>query len=172
MMLALEFADFGFGTVVGAIVAGSIAIFLDQRRRTDERRSRFIEERRLMYKNIVQTFEMFGEQMLLFAKFQPYFRRTEELDPEAQQLVQQAFEGLQNSLAKINQRFIDYGVDLSLLGSRAAALAASALLETLDKMLDCIAADERRDLSWMQVIFEGELQNFRHFARQDLGITD
>ena len=172
MILAVEVADFGFGTVVGAVVAGSIAIFLDQRRRTDERKSRFKEERRLMYKNIVQTFEIFGEHMLLIAKFQPYFRRAEELDPEAQQLVQHVFEGLQNSLAKIHHRFFDYGVDLSLLGSRAAALAASALLETLEKMLDCIAADERCDLSWMQVIFEEELQNFRHFARQDLGITD
>jgi hypothetical protein len=31
MMLAVEFADFGFGTVFGAVVAGSIAIVLNQR---------------------------------------------------------------------------------------------------------------------------------------------
>jgi hypothetical protein len=36
MMLAVEFADFGFGTVVGTVVTGSILIFLDHRRRSDE----------------------------------------------------------------------------------------------------------------------------------------
>jgi hypothetical protein len=39
VMLAIEFADFGFGTVVGAIVTGSILILLDQRRRKDEQKA-------------------------------------------------------------------------------------------------------------------------------------
>ena len=105
MMLAIEFADFGFGTVVGAVVAGSIALFLDQRRRTDEKKNRFLEERRLMYRNVAQAFDVMGEQVVLFGKFEPYFRRVEELDPEAQEIVERAYGLLKNILAKTKERY-------------------------------------------------------------------
>jgi hypothetical protein len=90
MMLAVEFADLGFGTVVGAVVAGSIAIFLDQRRRNDEKKNRFLGEKRLMYRNLVKSLELLDEQIILYSKFQPYFKKIDELDPEDQQLVQEA----------------------------------------------------------------------------------
>jgi len=99
-----------------------------------------------------------------------HFRKVEELDPEAQQLVQQVSERLRSSLAKTRQRYRNDGTDFSLLGSPAAKRAATASLETLQQMMACISLDERCDLSWMQVMFEEELQNFRIYARRDLGI--
>lgn len=169
-MLAVEFADFGFGTVVGAVVAGSIAVFLDQRRRKDEKKSRFLEEKRLMYRNVVQAFDAMAEQVILFGKFDPYFRRAEELDPEAQELVERAYQLLNKSLAENRRRYWDDRTDFSLLASREAKQAATAALGTLQQMLVCIAADEPCDWTFMQVILEEQLHNFRYFAREDLGI--
>jgi len=63
MMLAVEFADFGFGTVVGAIVTGSILIFLDHRRRSDEKKNRFLAEKRLAYRSIAQVLDVIDEQI-------------------------------------------------------------------------------------------------------------
>jgi hypothetical protein len=170
MILAVKFADFGFGAVVGAIITGAIWIFLDQRRRNDERKSRFLEEKRLMYRNVVQAFDAMAEQVILFGKFDPYFRRAEELDPEAQELAERAYQLLNKSLAENRRRYWDHGTDFSLLASKAPKRAATAALETMQQMLACIAADEPCDLTVMQVVLEDELHNFRYFVRQDLGI--
>jgi hypothetical protein len=170
MMLAVEFADFGFGTVVGAIVAGAIAIFLDQRRRKDEKKRFFLEEKRLVYKNVVQSLEMFCEQIVLFSKFLPYFNRVEELDPEAQQIVREAYEGLQGTLAQSRRRFDSHSIDISLLGSRRVLSAAKSAMGTLRQMMLCIEEDERCDLTIMQVMFEEQLHRLSYYARHDLGM--
>jgi gas vesicle protein len=170
MMLAVEFADFGFGTVVGAAVAAFVAIFLDQRRRKDEKKNRFLDEKRLMYRNVVQAFEAMAQQIDLFSKFEPFFRKAEELDPEAQELLQQASENLHRMFTETRRRYRDDGTDFSLLASAAAKRSLSGALGTMQQMLICIGADEPCDVSIMQVILEEELQIFRYYARQDLGI--
>jgi hypothetical protein len=170
MLPAVEFADFGFGTVVGTVVAGSIAIFLDQRRRNDERKTRFLEEKRLMYRNVTQAFELLAAQVVFFGKWNSHFMRAEELDPEGLKLLLEAGETAKKTLAETRRRYWDNGTDFSMLASREAKRAATAALETLQQMLACIAADEPCDWTWMQVIFEEQLNHFRHFARRDLGI--
>lgn len=169
MMLTVEFADFGFGTVVGAVVTGFILILLDQRRRKDEKKRLFLEEKRLMYRNVIQTFDLFAAQVVLFGRFDPYFRRVEELDPEAQEMVERAYGLLKNVLAKTKERYWDEGTDFSLLASSSVKRAATAALETMKQMMACIEADEPCDLTVMQVILEEELQNFRFYIRRDLG---
>jgi hypothetical protein len=135
MMLAVQFADFGLGTIVGAVVAGSITIFLDQRRRKDEKKNRFVEEKRLMYRNVVQALELLDEQIILYSKFHPYFKKIEELEPEVQEIAQEAHEKLQKALAETRSRYGDHIVDFSLLSSREAALATESALETLNRIL-------------------------------------
>jgi hypothetical protein len=169
MMLAVEFADFGFGTVVGAVVAGSIAIFLDQRRRKDEKKRLFLEEKRLMYRSVIQSLELLDEQIILYSKFVPYFKEVEEFDEEGQQLVQEVRKGFRKTLAEARSRYDDHLVDFSLLSSRQAAHTAKSAAETLRQILACIEMDEPCNWSFMQVIFEAELQNLRFYVRQDLG---
>ena len=170
MMLAVEFADFGFGTVVGAVVAGSIAIFLDQRRRNDEKKNRFLEEKRLMYRNAIQSLELLDEQIILYSKFQPYLERIEDLNPEDQKLVQEAHERLRKTLSEARSRYDDHLVDFSLLSSRQAANTAKGAAGTLQQIIACIEMDEPCNWSFMQVIFEAQLQNLRYDARRDLGL--
>jgi hypothetical protein len=170
MMLAVQFADFGFGGVVGAVVTGSILIFLDQRRRKDEKKSRFLEEKRLMYRNVAQAFDLLAENVFFFAKWDSWFKRAEELDVEALKLLEETGQASMKHVAEIRQQYANDGTDFSLLASRAAKRAATAALETIQQMLVCIAAEEPCDTSVMEVILKEELQNFRYYARQDLGI--
>jgi len=99
MMLAVEFADFGFGTVVGAVVTGSILILLDQRRRKDEKKRLFLEEKRLMYRNVDQAFDLLAEQVVLFGKWNEIYEKAEELDPEGLELLEGMGLALKKSLA-------------------------------------------------------------------------
>jgi hypothetical protein len=170
MMLAVEFADFGFGTVVGAVVTGFILILLDQRRRNDERKNRFLEEKRLMYRNVAQSFDILAAQVDYFGKWQALFERADELDPEGLKLLEEMGLLLKKTFAETRRRYWDDGTDFSMLASTAAKRAATAALETMQQMLACMAADEPCDWTFMQVMLEGELQNFRYFAREDLGI--
>jgi hypothetical protein len=166
MMLAVQFADFGFGTVVGAVVAGSIAILLDQRRRKDEKKRLFLEEKRLMYRNIADAFDLLAEQVVLFGKWNAHFKKAEELDPEGLKLLETMGLALKGTLAETRRRQYEHGNDFSLLASREAKRAASAAMETIHKMLTCMGAEEPCDWTWMEVILKEELQNFRYFARQ------
>jgi len=169
-MLAVEFADFGFGTVVGAVVTGSILILLDQRRRKDEKKRLFLEEKRLMYRNVDQAFDLLAEQVVLFGKWNEIYEKAEELDPEGLELLEGMGLALKKSLAETRRRSYEHGADFSLLASRAAKEAATAALETIQQMLTCMGAEEPCNWTFMQVILEEQLHNFRYFARQDLGI--
>jgi len=166
----VSLADFGIGTVVGTSITSAVAIFLDQRRRKDEKKRLFFEEKRLMYRNVAQAFDVMAEQVVLFGKFDPYFRRVEELDPEGQEIVERAYGLLKDILAKTKERYWDDQTDFALLASREAKQAATAALETMQQMLACIASDEPCDWTFMQVLLEEQLHNFRYFAREDLGI--
>jgi hypothetical protein len=170
MMLAVEFADFGFGTVVGAVVTGSIAIFLDQRRRKDEKKSRFLEEKRLMYRNVAQAFDLLAEQVVFFGKWGEHVERADEFDSEGLKLLEEMGETLKKTFAETRRRYWNDGADFSLLASGAAKRAASAVMGTLQQMLACMGADEPCNWTWMQVILEEQLHNFHYFARRDLGI--
>jgi hypothetical protein len=73
-------------------------------------------------------------------------------------------------LAETRSRYGDHLVDFSLLSSRKAANAAESALKTLWQIVACIDMDEPCEWSFMQVIFEAELQNLRYYARRDLGM--
>jgi hypothetical protein len=79
-------------------------------------------------------------------------------------------QALKSSIAEARQEYWNDATDFSLLASEATKRVISGALETMQQMLICIAAEEPCDWTWMQVILEHELQNFRYFARQDLGI--
>jgi hypothetical protein len=80
----VQFADFGFGTVVGAVIAGAVAIFLDQRRRRDETKNRFLDEKRRGYMNVILALDMMAGLQLVHTEFAPLLRKLEsgeDLDP-------------------------------------------------------------------------------------------
>ena len=171
-MLSVEFADFGFGTVVGAVVTGFILILLDQRRRKDEKKRLFLEEKRLMYRNTIQAFELLAAQVRYLGMWDARFKdvqEAKELDEEESQFLLETGERAFATLAETQRRWNRDGTDFSILASSSVKRAATAALETIQQMLACIAADEPCDLTVMQVILEEELQNFRYYIRQDLG---
>jgi proline dehydrogenase len=169
-MLAVEFADFGFGTVVGAVVAGSIAILLDQRRRKDEKKRLFLEEKRLMYRNVAQGLELLTAQVLFFGMWNEHFKKAEELDAEELKLLLETGERAKKTLAVTRRRYQEYKTDFALLGSQSAGRAVFEAMETIQQMLACIAADEPCDLTSMEVKLKEQVRNFRYIAREDLGI--
>jgi hypothetical protein len=170
MILAVEFADFGFGTVVGAVVAGSIAIFLDQRRRKDEKKRLFLEEKRLMYRSVLSGIDMLADDLEIFAKAGPYFDRLEELSPEVFELTGQFAVHFSRMIEKTRQQYMDNRVDFPLLGSRASGIAAMKVMSVIDRMYECLTSGEYGKVVELRKEYNSAYRDFRNVVRQDLGI--
>jgi hypothetical protein len=169
-MLAVQFADFGFGTVVGTVVTGSIAIFLDQRRRKDEKKSRFLAEKRLMYRNVLQIHNALADDIALLARMEPFFARLEELEPEAHELLKQAAIQFSRRVAKTQEQYRDHRDDFAVLGSRASGVAAIKVSEVIQRMLNCIISGEPEKVAELREEYDLASRDFLLIVRQDLEI--
>lgn len=170
MMLAVQFADFGFGTVVGAVVGGSITLFINEQRRKDEKKRLFLEEKRLMYRNVAQTYDMLADEMLLLARMEPFFARLDELEPEALELLEQASIHYSRILAKTQEQYMDTRGDFALLGSRASGVAAMKVVDVIKRMLACIDAGEPEKVAKLHEEYRAASRHFHWIIRKDLGI--
>lgn len=168
-MLAVEFADFGFGMAVGAVVAGSINIILDQRRRKDEKKRLFLEEKRLMYRKVVQTFDLLADEMVLLAGMGPYYERLRKREPEALEQLE-VLNVFSRINAKIQEQLLDNHADFTLLGSRASGIAAIKLQDILERMRECIISSEPEKVVELRKEYDSASREFRNIVRQDLGI--
>jgi hypothetical protein len=169
MMLAVEFADFGFGTVVGAVVGGSIAILLDHRRRKDEKKRLFLEEKRLMYRNVIQTYDLLADEMVLLAGMGPYYERLKKREPEALEQLE-LLNVFSRMNAKIREQLLDNHADFTLLGSRASGLASIKLQDIVERMRECIISGEPEKVVELRKEYDSASRDFRNIVRQDLGI--
>jgi hypothetical protein len=170
MMLAVEFADFGFGTVVGAVVTGSILIFLDYRRRKDEKKRLFLEEKRLMYRTVSQAFDTMANGMVFLAWMKPYLETREEHEPEASKQIDQASSVTSMMLEKAQEQVMEYGGDFALLGSRASGAAALKVMDVIQRMQKCIISGEYEKVVELRKEYDSASRDFLSTIRQDLGI--
>jgi hypothetical protein len=169
-MLAVEFADFGFGTVVGAFVTGAILVFLDQRRRKDEKKRLFLEEKRLMYRSVSQAYDMLADNMEILAKVGPYLDRLEELSPEVLELIDQFVANFSRRLEEAKQQYMDHRDDFTLLGSRASGIAATKVLSVAKRMRECLVSGEYEKVLELRKEYNSARRDLRYVMRQDLGI--
>jgi hypothetical protein len=182
MMLAVDFADFGFGTVVGAVIAGSVAIFLDQRRRNWERKNRWQEDKRHLYADFIEANWLIFQSSMTEAAFAIVHEKLEKrLDKHDIDDLTEL--GLMEELMKDAQRFgsrlEEIGSEgklkelvkqLTLIGSNPIRQAADRLADLLYEIQDHLDAGEAEQaLSLAKQYIEAH-QRFSLLARRDLGI--
>lgn len=69
--------DLGIGAVGGSIITGAVAVYIDYRRRRDERTSRYADERLRAYKALIAVLDTVVDRMVLFAEFKPFWPKLE-----------------------------------------------------------------------------------------------
>jgi hypothetical protein len=171
-MLAVEFADFGFGTVVGAIVAGSIAILLDQRRRKDAKDSRFLDEKRRAYKAVMQLSNVLVDDMLLLATFLPIADRLPEGEAFAAADLEHGkalVTRVESNLAKYNADLMDAVTEVTLLDPKSTGEAARMMLMVLKSMGRHLADRNVEKVVGLEGEYRRAWFEFRDAARRDLG---
>jgi hypothetical protein len=178
MMLAVQFADFGFGTVVGAVVAGSIAIFLDQRRRKDEKKTRWQENKQRAYKNFLHFSDLMVNDLVLIATLAVVLGRLDELDIDPSDIedVKQLNAWNEEALSKgekhfpqFEERSRDAVADFALFAPKSTAEAARKLMHEIGRIAQHIFDDENEKAAALKGEYLRARSEFAVQARRDLG---
>jgi hypothetical protein len=168
--------DLGIGALGGAIIAGAVALVIDQRRRHDESKNRFSEEKLRAYEHFISVLDVVGGLLLLFAEFAPLFRKLqcgEALSPWHVQ--QQAL--LNERLEQIMQRYVDHDEEdtvrkLSLLSSGASTRASMRVMNVILKMKAHVDAGNYEKVGKLALRYELATAGFMLAAREDLGLRN
>jgi hypothetical protein len=169
----VQFADFGFGTVVGTLITAGVALVIDKRRRTDERKNRFLDDKRRGYTSMILALDIMASIQLLHAEFASLLRKFEhgeELDSEDLK----ASESLDMRLQQIMERYgqeLDPGAirELSLLGSRRSTEPVLKMLDVIEQMKEHVAAREFEKAGELADEYERAAADLHAAARRDLG---
>lgn len=166
--------DLGVGAVVGAIIAGAVALHIDYRRRLDEGKSRFSEEKLRAYEEVIASLDTIGQILLLCGEFAPLFRKIKSGEVFSPSDLEE--QGLLNErLEQITERYEAHDREetmlrLSLLSSGASTRASFRLMKVLLKMGAYFEAGNYEKVGKLALRYELASAGFLVAARSDLGI--
>jgi exonuclease VII large subunit len=173
MMPAVEFADFGFGTVVGAVVAGSIAIFLDQRRRNDEKKNRFQDRKQRTYKDFLTFSDVLLSEISLHTTFRLTVKRFEREDivnqAAADELTEILEEASKTDLDQLEEHFLSAATELGLLAPDSVGRAGYNMWQIAKRMIQRLSDGEDEKAAALEREYGSARREFTLAARRDLG---
>lgn len=189
MVLALELADVGIGAVLGAIISGTVLLTLDQRRRSEEKKARFLAERRESYNTFLRHASLIRDDVMLIAGFVILLHDTKpgaktigrkEGRPEAGKVGELLRDRLGANLVRYQEEVIEsMSADLAVLWPAPAQRAGQRVLKTLVKMFtylgnldDLLAnldASMLGDLAALDDEYDHARARFVAEVRRDLG---
>jgi hypothetical protein len=172
-MLAVQFADFGFGAVVGAFLSGGVAIFLDQRKRKDAQKDRFLEEKKRAYRDFLHFSDLLFHDMMLIAAFMPMLERLEagRGDPIAVKQAEQLADKLEPNVEKYREHLFTALTDLSLHGPLSTGEPAQRMGQLVKKLIQYSENGEIDKLPSLEAEYKKARDEFGIAARLDLRVN-
>jgi hypothetical protein len=139
VVLAIKLADVGLGAVLGAIISGAILLILDQRRRSWEKKTRFVAERRLSYTTFLRNVDLLRDDYQLIADFMLLLRDEEihgatKISPEAGQRARRLADRLKTNLARYQELVETTATDLAFLWPLSVMRVAGEMLSALGRI--------------------------------------
>jgi hypothetical protein len=172
VVLALELADVGIGAVVGAVISGVVLLVLDQRRRSWEKKTRFLETKQRAYEAFLRFTDLMVSDLLLLAEFWrvlPEWKEGEEVDPAEVSKWERLFNRLEANVAKYEEHQLSALTELTLLAPTIGD-PAGKIAKVLRKMLDALAADEGEKVAALEEEYRDVRTALLVFAQRDLGV--
>jgi hypothetical protein len=168
--------DLGIGAIIGSIITGAVMLVIDQRRRLEEGKNRFSEDKLRAYQHFISVLDVNGSLLLLIAEFASLFRKIDRGEPLGPWYVYR--QGLLNErLEQIMQRYVDHDEEdtilkLSLLTSSASTRASIRLMNVILKMKTHVDAGNYEKVGKLALRYELATAGFMLAAREDLGIRN
>lgn len=168
--------DVGIGAVGGSIVTGAVALLVDQRRRLDEGKNRFSEEKLRAYERMIALFDIMGEFQLLRAKTGPLvlkIQNGEDLDAADVEAQASLLEQLDVMLERYNRYTGEDSrtKDLIITSSRTVE-ATYRLMKVITRIETHIDAGRYEKASKLALRYEVATAGLLLAARSDLGIRN
>src|SRR6266487_2070677 len=116
MVLSMKLADVGVGAIVGAVIAGAVLIFLDQRRRSDERKNRYQDVKQRGYRDFLYCADLLANDVRLVAASMPAIRRP-RLTPDLAglELAKDVVETVTGNMPKYENHLMETLSDMTML---------------------------------------------------------
>jgi hypothetical protein len=168
--------DRAISALGGAIIAGAVALVIDQRRRVDEGKNRFSEEKLRAYEHFISVLDVNGSLLLLIAEFAPLFKKIDRGESLGPWDVHR--QGLLNErLEQIMQRYVNHDEEdtirkLSLLSSGASTRASTRLMNVILKMKAHVDTGNYEKVGKLALRYELATASYLLAAREDLGLRN
>jgi hypothetical protein len=185
-VLAVKLADVGIGAVLGAIISGAVLLLLDQRRRSWEKQTRFLAERRLSYHNFLRYLDLLRDDNELIADFVLLLKDEKpegdtKLSPEVTKRTRRLVDRLRANLARYQEHLVETtGTDQALLWPEPIMRAADGMLEAISKMSPDLGTSDEvlahldevhlNDLAPLNRDYDRAREEFVAEVRRDLSI--
>jgi hypothetical protein len=172
----VNLAAFGLGTVVGAIIAGAVAIFLDHRRRSDEKKNRFQDRKQRTYKDFLTFSDVLLSEISLHATFRLTVKRFAREgivnQAAADELAEIVEEGSKTDLDQLGEHFLSAATELGLLAPKSVGKAGHKMWQIAERMIQHLSDGEDEKAAALEREYASARREFRLAARRDLGITN
>lgn len=169
----MQFADFGFGTVVGTLITAGVAIFVDHLRRRDERKNRFLDKKRRVYKDCLHYGDLMANELqtaaALMSAYEGLKLQKGGRDPADLEHVEQLTKSVNNNVPKHYKHLREGVTEMSLIWPATSVAAGNKLLDVLETLMDHAYKDEYDKVADLIAEYDPVRDAFRKQARRDLG---
>jgi hypothetical protein len=163
--------DLGIGAVGGAIIAGAVAIFLDQRRRRDEKKSRFIPEKLRVYQVIINLLDTMVADAIRRAEIAPVYSRIDQGTHDETDLaaVREWSDRLDAHYEEVRVGLKD-ARDLMFFGGRKSLEPLGRMLKAIDNLQQCAGDGQTDDVARHRDEYKRASADYLAATRRELGI--
>jgi hypothetical protein len=169
--------DLGIGAVGGSIITGAVAVYVDYRKRRDERKNRFLDKKQQAYKQYSVYVSLYFDELMLFAEIWPILSQLERgtaTDEDVEEFRQARAKGDAN-LEKLHEPIQSALTDIGILAPKHLHHAANEVFEVTLKLIEHLnnnEGNENIDAEPFQSEFSKLMREFQIAARVDLGIRE
>jgi hypothetical protein len=165
--------DLGIGAVGGAIIGAVVAIYLDHRKRRDERRNRFLEDKQRAYSAYLRCSDIIFDDALLVATVKQILDRVESNgapgNKEDLAKAQRAVDKMRDHYSKYGDEYYRAIDDLAMYGGKGTGTAVSKITHAINRLHAAID-NGQTDLSAFEAEYRHARFEVREHARRDLGV--
>jgi hypothetical protein len=166
--------DLGIGAVGGSIVAGAVAVYIDHRKRRDERKNRDRDKKQQAYKQFAVFVGLYFDELMLMVDIWPIVSRAESGTADATDLkeLREVRVRADATLQSLHESIQSALTEIDLLAPKYVHEAALDVFEICWTVTAYIERDAYEEANALQGEFAKRLSEFRAIARRELGVRE
>jgi hypothetical protein len=162
------------GTLGGSSVTGAVAVYIDSRKRRDEKHNRDREKKQQAYTQYTQFASLFFNELMVMSSVKPIARRAKGGTANAADLeeLERVLTRVHSNRVKLHESTSAALHEIAMLAPNHVRDAATDVVGTCWKLSTHLIRDEDDEIEATQSTFNKLIHEFRSIARSDLGIDE